>query len=155
MARPASLLLLTPANVAGDFPDDDGAVDFTHVDTLQAVQVRPESNSLKGGAQHSVDVSHLLHDGHTRVCRGTLSVDGYRQGEVVCKIGSGPRVIARLRKEADLYQGKLTALQGRYIPTFVGLFEGETEEGDTTCLVLTHEGERMQQSLHISSIDLR
>ena len=103
--------------------DDDGAVDFTHVDTLRAVQVRPESNSLKGGAKHSVDVSHLLHDGHTRVCRGTLSVDGYRQGEVVCKIGSGPQVVARLRKEADLYQGKLAALQGRYVPTFVGLFE--------------------------------
>ena len=73
----------------------------------------------------------------------------------MCKIGSGPQVVARLRKEADLYQGKLTALQGRYIPTFVGLFEGETEEGDTACLVLAHEGERMQQSLHISSIDLR
>ncbi|KAI0701267.1 hypothetical protein C8T65DRAFT_579743 [Cerioporus squamosus] len=156
MARPASLLLLTSANVAGAFPDDDGAVDFTNVDTLQAVQVRPESSSnLKGGAQYSVDVSHLLHEGHTRVCQGTLSVDGHRQGEVVCKIGCGSQVVERLRKEAGLYQGKLASLQGRHVPTFVGLFAGETEEGETACLVLTHEGARMQQSLHISGIDLR
>ncbi|RPD82739.1 hypothetical protein L226DRAFT_36200 [Lentinus tigrinus ALCF2SS1-7] len=154
MARPASLLLLTPANVAGAFPVDDGAVDFTHVDTLQAVHVRPECK-LKGGAQYSVDVTHLLHEGHTRVCQGTLSVDGHRQGEVVCKIGWGSQVIERLRKEAGLYRGKLASLQGRYVPTFIGLFEGETEEGVTACLVLTHEGERMQQSLHISGIDLR
>ncbi|RDX50542.1 hypothetical protein OH76DRAFT_1402601 [Lentinus brumalis] len=149
-----ALLLLTPANAAGAFPDDDGAVDFTHVDTLQAVRVRPEASS-KGGAQYSVDVSHLLHEGRARVCQGTLSVDGHRQGEVVCKIGCGSQVVERIRKEADLYRGKLAPLQGRYVPTFVGLFEGETEDGETACLVLTHEGERMQQSLYISGIDLR
>ena len=32
---------------------------------------------------------------------------------------------------------------------------GETEEGETACLVLSYEGERMQQSLYIAGIDFR
>ena len=145
----ASLLLLKPAVVEGSVPDDD-RVDLTTVDSLDAVQVR-----LEAGALYWVDITRHLHEGSTRVCQGTLSLDGRRHSEVVCKIGYGRNAAERLRKEADLYQGKLAPLQGRCVATFVGLFEGETEEGETTCLVLTYEGECMQQSLFTAGIDFR
>ena len=148
-ARPASLLLITPACVPGSFPAD-GSFDFTRVDTLQAVRV-PDQDS----AHYSVDISQVLSEGKTRVCRGTLSVDGCRQSDVVCKIGHGRQLVDRLRKEADLYQGRLASLQGQYVPTFIGCFEGTTEAGETACLVLTYEGDCMEQSLYISCIELR
>lgn len=146
-----SLLLLTPACVDGSVPDVDH-FDFTNVDALPAVQVRLEAGS---GAQYSIDVTRHLHEGSTRVCQGTLSLDGQRHSEVICKIGHSRQAAERLHKEANLYQGKLASLQGLYIPIFVGLFEGETEDGETACLVLTYEGERMQQSLYTSGIDFR
>lgn len=151
MERSASLLLLAPACLDGSFPGPEGLFDFTNVDSFQAVHVRAEDS-----AQYSVDVSQLLHDGpSTRVCKGTLSVDGQRCSEVVCKLAHGSQQIARLRTEADLYRTKLAPLQGRYVPTFFGLFEGEAQEGETACLVLSYEGEQMQQSLYIASIDFR
>ncbi|KAI0756157.1 hypothetical protein C8Q80DRAFT_1215223 [Daedaleopsis nitida] len=146
----ASLLLLTPASVDGSKPSDDDCFDFTSVDALQAVGARPED-----GAHYSVDVTHLLHAAENIVYKGTLSLDGRRHSEVVCKIGRGRQLMERLRKEADQYRDKLADLQGRYVPTFVGLFEGEMEEGETGCLVLSYEGERMHESLYTSGVDFR
>ena len=153
-ARP-TLLLLTPAcdsSPAADDGADPDSLEFTAVDALQAVQVESEDAS-----RYSVDVSALLHTGETgcRVFRGALSIDGCRHSEVVCKMGQGPRLVERIRKEAELYRSELKPLQGRYVPTFVGLFEGNMEGGETACLVLTYEGEPMQLSLYTSGIDFR
>ncbi|TBU26647.1 hypothetical protein BD311DRAFT_725811 [Dichomitus squalens] len=149
MARiecPASLVLHTPA-CDDRTPADDDVPDVSTLDAFEAVYT-----PCGDGARYSVETSQLLHEGSTRVYRGTLTVDGRRptHSEVVCKLGRRQA----LHREADLYRGKLAPLQGRYVPTFVGLFDGataaEAEAGDDgmSCLVLTYEGDRMQESLY-------
>ena len=161
MARP-TLLLLTPAAAPADVEDDvnvcvdgsatdAGSSDLTAVDSLEAAHVPvPEC-----GERYSVDVTALLHEGTSRVFRGTLFVDGSRHSEVVCKIAHMPEGVERIRKEAGLYRGQLAPLQGLYVPTYVGLFEGTMEGNETACLVLSYEGEAMQTSLYTSGIDFR
>ncbi len=160
MARlelPASLLLLTPAcndRTPAGADEASESLAFANVDTFEAVHT--SSGDLKD-VRYSIDVSELLHEGNTEVYRGTLSVDGrrHRNANVVCKLARGKSSVETLHREADLYRGTLAPLQGRYIPTYVGLFGREAEGGETACLVLTYEGVVMQQSLYTSTIDFR
>ena len=160
MARlelPASLLLLAPArDDRTSAPAEEGSdpLGFTTVDNIEAIHAPPGDLN---DARYSIDVSEVLHEGNTRVYRGTLSVDGHRHrtSDVICKLARGRGSVEALHREADLYRGRLAPLQGRYVPTFVGLFGGETESGETACLVLTYEGTMMQQSLYTSTIDFR
>ena len=160
MARlelPASLLLLAPA---GDDKTPAGAEEgseplgFSTVDSFEAIHTPP--GDLKD-ARYSIDVSDLLHEGNSKVYRGTLSVDGrrHRNADVVCKLARGKTSVEALHREADLYRGRLAPLQGRCVPTFIGLFRGEKGNEERACLVLTYEGAVMQQSLYTSTIDFR
>ncbi|KAM5539891.1 hypothetical protein V8D89_006394 [Ganoderma adspersum] len=160
MARlelPASLLLLAPASddkTSAGAEEDPESSGFTTVDSFEAIHTPP--GDLKD-ARYSIDVSDLLHEGTTKVYRGTLSVDGrrHRNADVICKLARGKTSVEALHREADLYRGRLAPLQGRCVPTFLGLFGRETEGEERACLVVTYEGAVMQQSLYTSTIDFR
>ncbi|KAH9923209.1 uncharacterized protein BXZ73DRAFT_51069 [Epithele typhae] len=150
MAGPSSLLLLSPVGspTDSDSDADDDGLEFTAVDSFHGVQ-------SQDGSRYSVDLSALIHHGTTRIFRGTLSADGIPYTEVVCKVGTGPRLVERIRHEARLYRTKLAPLQGRFVPRCFGLFEGVVEGVETSCLVLSYEGEPTQHSLHTTGIDFR
>ena len=64
--------------------------------------------------------------------------------DVVCKIAWGKKTRASLRSEVSIYTA-LVALQGKQIPQLYGVFHGETDEGKIGCIVMSYEGERLQE----------
>lgn len=91
------------------------------------------------------EVSDRLHKGNSQVFRATLTSSNDKTPlDVVCKIVYGGRAIRRLRTEAGYYCHQLKQVQGTYVPRFRGLFEGETDEGLTACLVLDYCGKPLR-----------
>ncbi|OBZ74459.1 hypothetical protein A0H81_05251 [Grifola frondosa] len=90
----------------------------------------------------------FLHSGNSKVYRGDLCCDGQEPRDVVFKIVYGEKSINRMQCEAGLYQKELRDLQGEVVPRFYGLFEGETGDGQTGCLVLGYIGKTLEYYLY-------
>ncbi|KAI0648233.1 hypothetical protein C8Q79DRAFT_1117599 [Trametes meyenii] len=86
---------------------------------------------------------------HAAIFRAQLSDGSGLAQDVVCKIVPmllpqhlGVDGRSSLRREASIYQEKLSDLQGKCIPRFIGLFRWTTPDGITSleCLITTWEG---------------
>lgn len=87
----------------------------------------------------------LLREGRRKEAyRGTLSEPVEGKPFVVCKVAYGQNAMAVLKREAELYQGKLKQLQGVRVPTCFGYFIGDKDEGLTGCLALDYCGEPVE-----------
>ncbi|KAL6298898.1 hypothetical protein BKA93DRAFT_743304, partial [Sparassis latifolia] len=74
--------------------------------------------------------------------------------DIVCKVGFGKRSRNSLQAEANIYI-HLKDLQGIAIPRYVGLFQGEMEDGRCACLVREYCGERLRKPLCGTKWDFR
>ncbi|TFY79913.1 hypothetical protein EWM64_g4102 [Hericium alpestre] len=75
------------------------------------------------------------------VYRGQLNLSDGRSLDVVCKIGFGKKATDRVAHEASLYNGKLSHLQGVYIPICHGYFVGDADGESMGCLLVAYCGE--------------
>ena len=66
--------------------------------------------------------------------------------DVVCKIGWTADHIEALRREKDAYL-KLADLQGRFIPYFMGVFEGEVDDSPMVYLIMSYAGGPLKRPL--------
>ena len=66
--------------------------------------------------------------------------------DVVCKIGWTADHLKRLANEATAYS-QLTKLQGDFIPQLLGVFEGTTNKGPTTCHITSYAGSPCREAL--------
>ncbi|KAH9923006.1 hypothetical protein B0H21DRAFT_701332 [Amylocystis lapponica] len=86
----------------------------------------------------------IQEDGNT-VFRATLHRDNNHVAYVVCKLTYGKRNLKRLRHEAAIYRDQLRDLQGKVVPRFYGLYEGEMENKELTdCLITQYCGEHAE-----------
>ncbi|KAH9940245.1 hypothetical protein B0H21DRAFT_755161 [Amylocystis lapponica] len=80
----------------------------------------------------------LIHEGNSTAFRATLfRDDGRLVADVVCKFVHGKRNFKRLRREAVMYRGRLKDLQGKVVPKFYGVYEGETVKKKLTGCIIT------------------
>lgn len=105
---------------------------------------------------------NILHDGHSKVLRGTLSGGEAYIGltDVVCKWVVLDAGVERLRQEAELYATKLAPLQGVYIPKFLGFFSASVpgiggEMLPAACMLLEYCGKPIQGWLSHQPMELR
>ena len=100
--------------------------------------------------QLTIRDAELLHCDETR---STYIANLYKDDEwittVVCKLGVLKRNLKALRHEATMYRGPLHELQGRVLPRFFGLYEGEMEDEELTgCLITRYNGQHTREPLH-------
>ena len=116
-------------------------------------------NEKYGGA----DWISRLEGSYSIDCEAQLSMDGRSAGvvlkahlvpqhdpsvkhDVVCKIGWTADHLERLANEATAYS-QLNKLQGDFIPQLLGVFEGTTNKGPTTCLITSYAGSPCREFL--------
>jgi hypothetical protein len=80
------------------------------------------------------------HDGDVKITPGRL-VFWFLAIPVVAKTAYGPRASERLRIEFEAYK-HLRALQGRAIPTVVGLYTNKSDGGSV--LIMSHTGKPLE-----------
>ncbi|EIW74711.1 hypothetical protein CONPUDRAFT_77975 [Coniophora puteana RWD-64-598 SS2] len=66
---------------------------------------------------------------------------------VICKAGYGRKCAEKLKKEARIYSGKLSSLQGICVPRLYGSYSGLTEDGRLAVLVMEDCGEPLTRPL--------
>ncbi|EIW74712.1 hypothetical protein CONPUDRAFT_77976 [Coniophora puteana RWD-64-598 SS2] len=77
-------------------------------------------------------------------------LDNQRDGEdsVICKAGYGKSCSEKLKKEAQIYSGKLSSLQGICVPRIYGYYTGWTiDEGRLSVLVMEDCGQPLPRLL--------
>lgn len=91
--------------------------------------------------------TELIHDGHSTVYQGMFSGHSSHDMRVVCKLASATLKTSsrRFQREAEVYQGQLSSLQGRTIPCFYGLYSDalDTRSEPMLCLLLEGCGMRI------------
>ncbi|KAJ3537305.1 hypothetical protein NM688_g6712 [Phlebia brevispora] len=90
--------------------------------------------------------SDLVHEGTSKVYKGTLVNGGDTPLRVVCKlIQESPKSNpAWLDHEAAVYENKLADLQGICVPRFYGLFTGTIADKPASCIILEDCGVALQ-----------
>ena len=81
--------------------------------------------------------TEVIHDSNSKVYRGILS--GYDSSDrtVVCKLApTTHKTLQWFNREARMYQGKLSCLQGKTIPRFFGLYSQTEGYRPMLCLLL-------------------
>ena len=93
----------------------------------------------------------LIHDGHSRVYKGHMSVGQHQGLDVVCKLArKTDKSHKRFQREADVYMTKLRDMQGLFIPRFYGLYIGDISGEPTICIILEDCGTSISNMADLS-----
>ena len=113
---------------------------YGHADWISVLQesysIRFEAQLSLGGRSAGVVLKAQLVAQH----------DPSIRHDVVCKIGWTADHLKRLANDATAYS-ELTELQGNFIPQLLGVFEGTTNKGPTTCLITSYAGSPCREAL--------
>ncbi|EIW74714.1 hypothetical protein CONPUDRAFT_170048 [Coniophora puteana RWD-64-598 SS2] len=83
------------------------------------------------------------------VLRARLDTPWDGKDTVICKAGYGKKATEKLRKEAQIYNGKLSGLQGICVPWIYGYYTGCTaEDGRLSVLVMEDCGQPLPRSFN-------
>ena len=88
----------------------------------------------------------------TEVFRAIVSTVPFDNGpakklDVVCKVGWALEAAENVKREAEIYQSKLSELQGKVVPWVHGCYVAFSDTGDIAVLVMAYCGREIPRSL--------